>query len=97
MQPNSPPFFEFCILHCLLSLFLTQANGVLASSSISQPKVSLLLKGYLKSFSLERLFRFLNDLGQDIHIKIKPSTHSGHGCTMIGNSHSNLRIAALGR
>jgi len=31
---------------------------------IAQPKVSLLLRGYLKSFSMERLFRFLNDLGQ---------------------------------
>jgi predicted XRE-type DNA-binding protein len=36
---------------------------------ITQPKVSLLLRGYLKSFSMERLFRFLNDLGQDIYIK----------------------------
>jgi predicted XRE-type DNA-binding protein len=75
---------------------LTQAK-VAKILGISQPKVSLLLRGYLKSFSLERLFRFLNDLGQDIHIKIKPSTHSRHGCTMIGSSHSSLRIAALAR
>ncbi|HSX04372.1 MAG TPA: helix-turn-helix transcriptional regulator [Rhabdochlamydiaceae bacterium] len=75
---------------------LTQAK-VAKILKIDQPKVSLLLRGYLKSFSLERLFRFLNDLGQDIYIKITPSRHSGHGNTMIGDSRSNARIAALGK
>lgn len=75
---------------------LTQKR-VVAILKIAQPKVSLLLRGYLKSFSLERLFRFLNDLGQDIYIKITPSPHSGHGSTMIGDSPSNARIAALGK
>lgn len=75
---------------------LTQSK-VAKILGIAQPKVSLLLRGYLKSFSLERLFRFLNDLGQDIYIKIVPSSHAGHGCTMIGDSPSNARIAALGR
>ncbi len=70
---------------------------VAAILKIAQPKVSLLLRGYLKSFSMERLFRFLNDLGQDIYIKITPSSHHGHGSTMIGNSPSNARIAALGK
>jgi predicted XRE-type DNA-binding protein len=64
---------------------------------IAQPKVSLLLRGYLKSFSLERLLRFLNALGQDIHITITPSSHHGHGSTMIGDSPSNSRLAALAR
>ena len=64
---------------------------------IAQPKVSLLLRGYLKSFSMERLFRFLNDLGQDIYIKITPSAHHGHGSTMIGDSPSTARVAALSR
>jgi predicted XRE-type DNA-binding protein len=64
---------------------------------IAQPKVSLLLRGYLKSFSLERLLRFLNALGQDVHITITPSSHHSHGSTMIGNSPSTSRIAALGR
>ncbi len=73
---------------------LTQAR-VAKILRIAQPKVSLLLRGYLKSFSLERLFRFLNDLGQDIYIKIVPSSHRSHGCTMIGDSPSNSRIAAL--
>jgi predicted XRE-type DNA-binding protein len=50
---------------------------------ISQPKVSLLLRGYLTDFSLERLLRFLNDLGQDVYISIVPSSH-GHGNTWVG-------------
>lgn len=75
---------------------LTQKR-VAAILKIAQPKVSLLLRGYLKSFSMERLFRFLNDLGQDIYIKITPSSHHGHGSTMIGDSPSNARIAALGK
>ena len=63
---------------------------------ISQPKISLLLRGYLDDFSLERLLRFLNDLGQDVYISIVAS-HSGHGSTMIGDSPSTARIAALSK
>src|SRR6185437_7602422 len=64
---------------------------------ISQPKVSLLLRGYLSDFSLERLLRFLNDLGQDVYISIVPSSsHSGHGCTRVGDT-SKSSIVALGR
>lgn len=37
---------------------------------ISQPKVSALLNGRLDGFSTERLFRFLNALGCDIHITV---------------------------
>lgn len=75
---------------------LTQAKAA-KMLKIDQPKVSLLLRGYLTNFSLERLFRFLNDLGQDIYIKIVPSPRSEHGSTMIGDSPSRSRVAALGR
>lgn len=37
---------------------------------IDQPKVSLLAQGKLSGFSLERLFKFLNLLGQEIVIKV---------------------------
>ncbi len=63
---------------------------------ISQPKISLLLRGYLTDFSLERLLRFLYDLGQDVFISIVPSSH-GHGNTWVGDSSSNVSIAALAR
>ena len=75
---------------------LTQAK-VAKILKISQPKVSLLLRGYLTDFSLERLLRFLNDLGQDVYISIVPSSHRGHGSTRIGDSPSNFRVAALSK
>ena len=45
---------------------------------INQPKISDLLRGRLKGFSTERLFRFLNLLGQDVNIVIreKPARRS---------------------
>ena len=65
---------------------------------INQPKVSALLHGYLTGFSIERLFRFLNDLGQDISIAITPTKKSSEkGYTRISDSFSNARIAALGK
>ena len=39
---------------------------------IDQPKISALNKGKLSGFSLERLFRFLTILGQDVTIKVSP-------------------------
>lgn len=39
---------------------------------IDQPKISALNKGKLAGFSIERLFRFLMILGQDININITP-------------------------
>lgn len=62
---------------------------------IDQPKASLLLRGYLTNFSLERLFRFLNDLGQDVYISISPSKSSRHGSTHIRDSSFKDHIAAL--
>lgn len=65
---------------------------------IDQPKVSFLIRGRLRSFSLERLILFLNKLGQDIRIIISPAeseTEQGH--TWISELPSSTRIAALGR
>lgn len=38
---------------------------------VSQPKISALLRGKLAGFSMDRLFKFLMALGQDIEIRIK--------------------------
>jgi predicted XRE-type DNA-binding protein len=43
---------------------------------IDQPKISALHTGKLSGFSIERLFRFLNILDQDITIKISPKKRS---------------------
>ena len=38
---------------------------------LTQPKISLLQRGQLKNFSLEKLMRILNDLNQDIEIVVR--------------------------
>lgn len=51
---------------------LTQ-NAAADLLGIDQPKVSALSRGKLSGFSLERLFKFLNILGQNITIKVTKS------------------------
>jgi predicted XRE-type DNA-binding protein len=43
---------------------------------IDQPKVSALTRGRLNGFSTTRLFRFLNALGSDVEIVVKPKPES---------------------
>ena len=40
---------------------------------IGQPEISALTRGELDGFSAERLFRFLNALGSDVEIMIRPA------------------------
>lgn len=54
---------------------ITQKEAA-ALLGIDQPKVSALIRGRLSGFSTERLFRFLNDLGQDVEIFIKAKPRS---------------------
>src|SRR3954453_21404902 len=54
---------------------LTQA-GAAKVLGIDQPKVSALLRGRLDGFSIDRLFRFLNALGKDVEISIRPARHA---------------------
>jgi predicted XRE-type DNA-binding protein len=51
-------------------------SEVAAVLGIDQPKVSKILRGRLREFSTDRLFRFLNALDQDIQIVIteKPAS-----------------------
>jgi predicted XRE-type DNA-binding protein len=43
---------------------------------IDQPKVSALVRGQLKNFSLDRLCRFLNALDKDVEIVVKDKPRS---------------------
>ncbi len=43
---------------------------------VDQPKVSQLMHGKLDGFSMERLYRFLNALGMDVEIVVKPTPKS---------------------
>src|SRR3954463_5779833 len=55
---------------------LTQAKAA-KLLGIDQPKVSALLRGKLEGFSIDRLFRFLNALGRDVEISVRPARHAG--------------------
>lgn len=71
--------------------------------SIDQPKISALIRGKLRSFSLERLIRFLNELGQDVSISVSPAkSHSQRGHTWISESvepciNSNVTLASYNK
>ena len=58
---------------------------------ITQPKISLLLNGKLRGFSLAKLLKFLNILGQDVKISTKPAS-SGTGHIIVKPS-----MVAMGR
>ena len=64
---------------------LTQAKAA-ELLGIDQPKVSALIRGRLSGFSMERLFYFLNALGRDIDIVVKPKPRS--------RQQAHLRVAA---
>jgi predicted XRE-type DNA-binding protein len=54
---------------------ITQAKAA-EVLGIDQAKVSALTRGQLRGFSTDRLFRFLNALGQDIEIRVKRKPES---------------------
>lgn len=58
------------ILNLITERRLTQTQAA-ELLGIDQPKVSALTRGKLSGFSMERLFQFLNALGQDVEITIK--------------------------
>ena len=54
---------------------LTQAEAA-KLLGVDQPTISDLMRGHLKGFSSDRLFRFLNALGKEIEIVIRPRRRS---------------------
>jgi len=54
---------------------LTQAATAVVLG-ITQPDVSNLHRGRLRGFSMERLYLFLNALGQDVRIVVQPKPRS---------------------
>ena len=59
---------------------LTQAEAG-SLLGVAQPDISNLMRGRLSGYSIERLARLLNALGQDVEIRVRPSravTRRGH-------------------
>lgn len=59
------------LIEIINDLDMTQAR-VAEVLGIDQPKVSALLRGHLRGFSLERLLHFLLALDRDIEIIVRP-------------------------
>ena len=76
------------VVHVIENRRLTQhqAGKVLG---IDQPGVSHLVRGNLKRFSMDRLFRFLNALDRDVEIVVKPKPRS--------RPRASVRVAPAGR
>lgn len=66
----------------------TQAAGKIG---ISQPKLSELLNGHFRGYSVERLIYFLNELGQDVDIVVKSKSRKRKGSIKVYNSYSSSR------
>jgi len=66
---------------------------------ISEPKLSELLNGHFRGFSVERLINFLNELGKDVDIvvKTKPRSRKEGRTSVYGSAsmdHPVIQIAA---
>jgi predicted XRE-type DNA-binding protein len=62
---------------------------------IDQPGVSHLMRGNLKRFSMDRLFRLLNALGRDVEIVVKPKSRSrAHGSVTVAPARRRPRKSA---
>jgi predicted XRE-type DNA-binding protein len=46
-------------------------------TGLDQPRISAITRGHLRGFSIDRLFRALNALGQDVDVMVR-STKAGH-------------------
>ena len=61
------------------ALTQTEAARLLGTT---QPKISDLIRGRLEGLSMERLYRFLKALGQDIQIVVRPKPRSRRHATI---------------
>jgi predicted XRE-type DNA-binding protein len=68
---------------------------------ISQPKLSELLRGHFRGYSVERLIYFLNELGKDVDIVVKSKPSSRKARVNVYHSAtrgiSNTPMAAKGK
>lgn len=50
---------------------------------LDQPKVSALGRGRVEGYSIDRLFRFLNALGQRVEITVRPNADNAEACAVV--------------
>ena len=71
-----------CIRDLIATRGLTQAKAA-ELLGLDQPKVSALVRGRVEGYSIDRLFRFLNALGQRVEITVRPSAKSDAGRALV--------------
>jgi len=50
---------------------------------VDQPKVSALVRGRVEGYSIDRLFRFLNALGQQVVISVHPNSSKTNSTSLV--------------
>ena len=61
---------------------LTQASAA-KLLGLDQPKVSALTRGRVEGYSIDRLFRFLNALGQRVEITVRPNGNGSQARSVV--------------
>jgi len=61
--------------------------------SISQPKLSGLLNGHFRGYSVERLIQFLNELGKDVDIVVKTKPRNRRARVNVYHSNGETRLS----
>lgn len=69
---------------------LTQAEAA-EIFGISQPKLSELLSGHFRGYSIERLIHFLNEIGQDVDIVVKSKPRNRKARVAVYHSSNSTR------
>ena len=84
------------IRHLITTRKLTQtAAGKLLG--VPQSQVSILVRGKLAGFSVERLVGYLNALGQDVEIVVTPAPNNAPGRTRVMGPEQRMQPAPAGR
>jgi predicted XRE-type DNA-binding protein len=71
-----------CIRRLIAERKLTQAKAA-KLLGLDQPKVSTLVRGRVEGYSIDRLFRFLNALGQRVEINVRPNAKNTEPCSVV--------------
>lgn len=71
---------------------LTQSQAA-EMFGISQPKLSELLSGHFRGYSVERLIHFLNEIGKDVDIVVKSKPRNRKARVTVYHSNSDSRVS----
>jgi predicted XRE-type DNA-binding protein len=70
-------------IRCLIAeRKLTQSKAA-KLLGVDQPKVSALVRGRVEGYSIDRLFRFLNALGQQVVISVHPNSSKTNSTALV--------------